>query len=69
MNPTRLVLGVLLLSLCVFGLPEGCLVFASHEIAPPLPVHDTDPDGRITPERPEKNEALTFSARDTEKKL
>ena len=50
MNPTRLVFGVLLLSLCVFGLPEGCLVFASHEAAPPLPVYDTKPAGRIAPE-------------------
>jgi hypothetical protein len=66
MNPTRLVLGVLLLSLCVFGLPEGCLVFASHEVAPALPVHDTDPADRITPEWFEKIEALTFSARDAE---
>jgi len=49
MNPTRLVFGVLLLSLCVFGLPEGCLVFASHEAAPP-PFYDTEPAGRITPE-------------------
>ncbi len=37
MNLIRLVFGVLLLSLCVFGLPEGCLVFASHTAAPPLP--------------------------------
>jgi hypothetical protein len=50
MNPTRLVFGVLLLSLCVFGLPEGCLVFASHEAASPLPVYDTEPASRITPE-------------------
>jgi len=50
MNPTRLVFGVLLLSLCVFGLPEGCLVFASHEAAPPLPVYDTEPASRIAPE-------------------
>jgi hypothetical protein len=50
MNPTRLVFGVLLLSLCVFGLPEGCLVFASHEAAPPLPFCDTEPASRITPE-------------------
>jgi len=51
MNPTRLVFGVLLLSLCVFGLPEGCLVFASHEAAPPpAPVYDTEPANRIVPE-------------------
>ena len=49
MNPTRLVFGVLLLSLCVFGLPEGCLVFASHEAAPALPVCDTEPSSRIAP--------------------
>jgi hypothetical protein len=51
MNPTRIICGVLLLSLCVFGLPEGCLVFASHEAAPPLPVYDTEPTDRIAPER------------------
>ena len=50
MNPTRLVFGVLLLSFCVFGLPEGCLVFASHDAAPPLPVYDTEPASRITPD-------------------
>lgn len=50
MNPTRLVFGVLLLSFCVFGLPEGCLVFASHGAAPPLPVYDTEPAIRIAPE-------------------
>ena len=50
MNLTRLVFGVLLLSLCVFGLPEGCLVFASRESAPP--VHDTARGGPIAPERP-----------------
>ena len=50
MNPTRLVFGVLLLSLCVFGLPEGCLVFASHEAALPLPVYDREPAIRIAPE-------------------
>ena len=66
MNPTRLVFGVMLLSLCVFGLPEGCLVFASHEAAPPLPVCDTEPAGRFAPEWLEKNEALTFSAQDAE---
>ena len=49
MNPTRLIFGVLLLSLCVFGLPEGCLVFASHQAARPLPAYDTDPPGRIAP--------------------
>jgi len=82
MNPTRLICGVLLLSLCVFGLPEGCLVFASHEASPPLPVYDTEPTG--SPQRglasnpnrrprlfkdPLLEEALTFSARDAEKKL
>ncbi len=54
MNPTRLVFGVLLLSLCVFGLPEGCLVFASHgaeSLQEPLFPLD---------------EALTFSAQDAE---
>ena len=50
MNPIRLVFGVLLLSLCVFGLPEGCLVFASHTATPPPPVYDTDPGSRIAPE-------------------
>jgi len=54
MNPTRFVFGVLLLSLCVFGLPEGCLVFASHEAAPPLPAQDMEPAGRIAPEWPGK---------------
>jgi hypothetical protein len=65
MNPTRLVLGALLLSLCVFGLPEGCLVFAAHGAATPLPVYDTQPAGPI-PDWIGKNEALTFSARDAE---
>jgi hypothetical protein len=49
MNPTRLVFGVLLLSLCVFGLPEGCLVFASPQAMPSLPSYDTDTAGRMTP--------------------
>ncbi len=66
MNPTRLVFGVLLLSLCVFGIPEGCLVFAAHGAAPRLPVYDMQPAGPIAPDWLGKNEALTFSARDAE---
>jgi|GEM_PF-6649140 len=67
MNPTRLVFGVLLLSLCVFGLPEGCLVFAAHKAARPLPIFDTEPAGPELPgKQPEReasslHEALTFS--------
>ena len=49
MNPTRLVFGFLLLSLCVFGLPEGCLIFASSQATSSLPTYDTDTAGRMTP--------------------
>ena len=59
MNPTRLALGVLLLSLCVFGLPEGCLVFASHEASSPISSRDTESASRL-------KKTLTFSARDAE---
>lgn len=37
MNPIRLIFGVALLSLCVFGLPEGCLVLAHDATAPTTP--------------------------------
>jgi hypothetical protein len=30
MKTLRLIFGLALISLCVFGVPEGCLVFASH---------------------------------------
>jgi len=33
MTTIRLILGLALLSLCVFGLPEGCLVFASQMLS------------------------------------
>lgn len=66
MNPTRLVFGVLLLSLCVFGLPEGCLVFASHEVSSAFRDHDTEPAARTAPERLGGNETLRFSAQDAE---
>jgi hypothetical protein len=64
MNPTRFLYGVLLFTLCVFGLPEGCLVFASHTAAPPIPVEDTDIP--VAPEPLEKGSALTYSARNAE---
>lgn len=44
MNPVRLLLGVMLLSLCVFGLPEGCLVLASSAADPgPRLAGDNEP--------------------------
>lgn len=59
MNPTRIVYGVLLFTLCVFGLPEGCLVFASHEVSSPLFSGGTESASR-------PGEVLTFSARHAE---
>ena len=40
MNPIRIIFGVMLLSLCVFGVPEGCLVLASNSATPPLTVFE-----------------------------
>lgn len=66
MNPTRFVYGVLLFTLCVFGLPEGCLVFAAHKASRPVPTRDEGPAARITLERLGRSDALTFSARHAE---
>jgi hypothetical protein len=47
MDPFRLIFGAMLLSLCVFGLPEGCLVVASH--AAHTPVTNTDAETAARP--------------------
>ena len=38
MKTLRLIFGLALISLCVFGVPEGCLVFASHVSSTTQPV-------------------------------
>ncbi len=51
MNPIRLIFGVMLLSLCVFGLPEGCLVLASNAAAPnPPAMCEPAPDTQLPSE-------------------
>jgi hypothetical protein len=50
MDPIRLIFGVMLLSLCVFGLPEGCLVLASDAAAPPRPICDFEAGTQLSTE-------------------
>jgi hypothetical protein len=52
MNPIRLALGAFLLCLCVFGLPEGCLVLGSHAVVPSLPISRPAPPGSSTMDPP-----------------
>ncbi len=49
----RLLFAVALVSLCVFGLPEGCLVFASHAAGPHLSHRSTGPGLHLLHQRAE----------------
>jgi hypothetical protein len=49
MKTMRLIFGLALVSLCVFGVPEGCLVFASHVSSPSQPSSNVEMTLPIAP--------------------